>query len=343
MGSSTRKKKEKKKDFQKAKLKVGKTKAKASNFTDTSFQSKAIVVNQQSLSTVAPDAVAQFRHNFSLATSRADKQRREALSHLVTQLTSTPPNNPVGTYALLDKLLPLITDISGGVRTTLLRLFQALPAQEIAPHADKAAKWVRLGMLHLSAEVRHDALKFMEWLLDAAGEPLLETAGGWTKMLEAFAAMMGWKNAAAAAAAASADKNWTSAPKTTFGADKGGSSYAGQIAVLTKFVALGLKQPPPVQALSEDEYWEHVYGLPKGPDPLGYLSLFGPPQDGEICADVEERQRVFCRWMDTIQQKVGEARREGGPAGRAAGELMNVIEEGMDGYEHIEMEEMMVW
>lgn len=61
MGSSTRKKKEKKKDFQvcisvalvlfqrvicltrglqKPKLKVGKTKPKASNFTDTSFQSK---------------------------------------------------------------------------------------------------------------------------------------------------------------------------------------------------------------------------------------------------------------------------------------------------------------
>lgn len=42
MGSSNRKKKEKKKDFQKPKLKVGKTKAKPSNFTDTSFKSKGI-------------------------------------------------------------------------------------------------------------------------------------------------------------------------------------------------------------------------------------------------------------------------------------------------------------
>lgn len=57
-GASTRKKREKKKDFQvwticiifaigilltilqKAKLKVGKTKAKADNFTDTSFKSR---------------------------------------------------------------------------------------------------------------------------------------------------------------------------------------------------------------------------------------------------------------------------------------------------------------
>jgi pre-rRNA-processing protein IPI1 len=40
MGSSAKKKKDKKKDFQKAKLKVGKARAKADNFTDTSFKSK---------------------------------------------------------------------------------------------------------------------------------------------------------------------------------------------------------------------------------------------------------------------------------------------------------------
>jgi pre-rRNA-processing protein IPI1 len=38
MGKSSKAKKEKKKDFQKAKLKVGKTKPKASNATDTSFK-----------------------------------------------------------------------------------------------------------------------------------------------------------------------------------------------------------------------------------------------------------------------------------------------------------------
>lgn len=43
MGSSAKKKKEKKKDFQKVKLKVGKTKAKAANHTDTSFKAKGMV------------------------------------------------------------------------------------------------------------------------------------------------------------------------------------------------------------------------------------------------------------------------------------------------------------
>lgn len=243
----------------------------------------------------------------------------------------------MGTYTILDKLLPLITDISSPVRTPLLRLFQALPPGEVAPHADRVAKWVRLGMLHLSAEVRNDALKFMEWLLTAAGEPLLETAGGWTKTLEAFFAMMGWKNDLPSKKTAS----WTSAPKTTFGADKGGSSYAAQIAVLTKFVALGLEQPPPLEAWTEEKKRKHVYGLPQGPNPFAYLSLFGPPQDGEICADVEERQRAFWKWANTLKRRAGEAKGEGGSAGRAAGELLNVVEDGMEGYEHIEMEEML--
>lgn len=229
------------------------------------------------------------------------------------------------------------------MRATLLRLFQALPPAEVAPHADRAVKWVRLGMLHLAAEVRHDALKFLDWLLDAAGEPLLETAGGWTRTLDAFAAMMGWRNeggTASSSSSAAGKQSWTSAPKTTFGADKGGSSYAAQIAALSRFVELGLQQPPAAKPMTDSEYWDQVYGLPRGPNPLGYLQLFGPPQDGEVCADVEERQRAFWRRMETVEKKAEEARREGGPAGRAAGELLKIIEEGMEGYEHVEMEEM---
>jgi pre-rRNA-processing protein IPI1 len=44
MGKSAKAKKEKKKDFAKPKLKVGKTKAKADNFTDTSFKARCKMV-----------------------------------------------------------------------------------------------------------------------------------------------------------------------------------------------------------------------------------------------------------------------------------------------------------
>ncbi|TDZ21321.1 Pre-rRNA-processing protein IPI1 [Colletotrichum orbiculare MAFF 240422] len=129
MGSSNKKKKEKAKDFAKPKFKVGKAKAKPANFTDTSFKAKSIVMGQQSLSTEAPDAGVQFKHQLSLAsTSRSEKQRKESLAHLTSQVASG--NNPIGTANILSKLLPLISDAAGPVRSQLLKLFRALPEQE---------------------------------------------------------------------------------------------------------------------------------------------------------------------------------------------------------------------
>lgn len=46
MGSSAKRKAEKKKDFQKPKLKVGKAAAKPSNFTDTSFRAKCMLIHR---------------------------------------------------------------------------------------------------------------------------------------------------------------------------------------------------------------------------------------------------------------------------------------------------------
>lgn len=251
----------------------------------------------------------------------------------------------MGTFALLDKLLPLITDTSSKLRASLLKIFQALPDVEVQPHADRVVKWVRLGMLHLSAEVRDDALKFMDWLLGAAGDQVLELAGGWTRTLDAFAAMMGWKNDAPAGVtgAAAGPKGWSSAPKTTFGAEggkKGGNSYAHQMTALAKFVELGLQKLPPVRPWTQQQRLDHIYRLPQGPSPFGYLQLFGPPQDGEMCPDLESRQKALWPWKEGMEKRAAQAKMEGGPAGRSATELTNALEEGFRGYEHDELEEL---
>ncbi|EAQ89875.1 hypothetical protein CHGG_06494 [Chaetomium globosum CBS 148.51] len=155
MGSSNKKKKEKKKDFQKAKLKVGKAKAKAANFTDTSFKSKSIVVNQQTLSTDGSDPIEQFKLNLSLAiNAKSDNQRRDALAHITNQLSANPPNNPVGASGVLTKLLPILSDGSMSVRTQLLKLLRALPPAEVGPHVEKVLMYIRGGMTHLSIDIR---------------------------------------------------------------------------------------------------------------------------------------------------------------------------------------------
>ncbi|CAK7206666.1 rRNA processing protein [Sporothrix eucalyptigena] len=382
MGSSNRKKKEKQKDFQKPKLKVGKAKAKPSNFTDTSFRTKSITVNQQSLTEDAPDPAVQFRHNLSLAaTSRSDNQRRDALAFLTSQLSSGSAggrqgangnnNNPVGTAGILNKLLPLISDPAGPVRAQLLKLFRALPPNDVRPAAGKILLYIRAGITNLSLAVRDDALGALEWLLDVAGDELVACPGGWLKTLNGLGAMMGWVAAVQTNTFSSTGANnvsfsssgWSSAPKTSFagsstatlvkGGGTGGSkamrgaSFARQLAALTKFLEIGLRREEPAP-YSPQAYWDNLYRRQPSStsdassrtasstiNPFGHLNLFGAPrdEDSEMYADREDRQRVFAkRWQAAITKGIEEARREGGSVGRAAATLDDVLRVGMEDY-----------
>ncbi|TLD07157.1 hypothetical protein PgNI_10636 [Pyricularia grisea] len=341
MGSSVRKKKEKKKDFQKAKLKVGKAKEKPASFTDTSFKSRAIVVAQSSLTVEGPNPVEQFKHYLSLAsTSRSENQRRDALAFLTTQLSHQPPNNPVGTPAILAKLLPLISDANSGVRTQLRKLLQALPPADIQPQVERISMYVRAGMTHLSADIRDDTLSIMEWLLEVAGIEVVSCAGGWMKTMNVFAAMLGWSsivaaNAAAAGGPAARSKGWTSAPKSTFGAAKGGASYSRQLLALAKFLQIGF-HPEATGSGGQRTLWNSLYRLPRTSNPFGYLNLFGAPrdEDSEIYADREDRQRVFSRkWHAVVIKGLEEAKKEGGAVGRAGAVLDQTLKDGLADYD----------
>ncbi|KAJ3525589.1 hypothetical protein NM208_g11577 [Fusarium decemcellulare] len=328
MGSSNRKKKEKKKDFQKPKFKVGKEKAKASNFTDTSFKSKAIVMGHQSLSTIAPDVIQQFKHSLSLAaSSKSDKQRRESLAYLTGQLSSQPPVNPVGTHAILSKLLPLISDSSTPVRNQLLKLFRVLPPAEVKHSVEQAIMFIRAGMTHLSADISNDSLSVMEWLLDVAENNLVVCPGGWVKTLSSFCAMMGW-------ALSSSKAGWSSGSRSSLRA-KDASTYARQITTLSRFLEAGL-QPEAEVSEDESETWDNLYRIPRDSNAFEHLNLYGYRRDeeGEMYPSREARQRVFQRrFLEAVVKGIDQAKKEGGATGRAAAALDKVLEEGMGDYE----------
>ncbi|KAI1635988.1 Rix1 complex component [Biscogniauxia mediterranea] len=337
MGSSAKKKKEKKKDFQKPKLKIGKTKPKAANFTDTSFKSKAIVLQQQ-LSEYTPDVTERFKHNLSLTNSRTDTQRRDALSFLTGQLSTTPPTNPVGTSMLLQKLLPMVSDSYGPARGQLLKLLRHIPAHEVRPHVEKIMLYIRGTMTHISQDIKDDGLNYMEWLLDVAGDDVVASAGCWVKPLKDFMSVLGWTVKAAAAVApttAAAKGGWTSAPRTTFGAKKYGQSFPRQMTVLARFLECGFRPEAPNPWKAGD--WSgNMSAVPRTPDPYGYLGLFKPPrdEDGEIYRNRQDRQEVFQkRFMDAVEAGVDMAKKEGGAAGRAAAVLDQALKEGMGDYE----------
>ncbi|KYK59928.1 hypothetical protein DCS_01062 [Drechmeria coniospora] len=328
MGSSARKKAEKKKDFQKPKYKVGKDKAKAANFTDTSFKAKAIVVGHQNLSTEAPDVVQQFKHNLSLASSsRSDKQRREALAYLTSQLSSEPPVNPVGTHALLTKLLPLVSDSATPVRAQLLKFLRTLPEAEVKHSIEHAVMYIRAGMTHLSSDISNDTLGVMEWLLEVADDELVSCPGGWVKTLNTFCAIMGW-------AVSSSNGGWTSGARGTLKA-KDAQTLARQINALSKFLQAGFREEENEEA-TVSEYWDNLYRLPRAPTAFEYLNLSGTrrDEDGEMYSNREARQQVFRRkFFDPMTKGLEKAKKEGGATGRAASTMEQILQEGMRGYE----------
>jgi pre-rRNA-processing protein IPI1 len=273
------------------------------------------------------------------------------LAYLTGQLSTSPPFNPVGTSTVLSKLLPLMTDATGSVRSQLLKLLRTLPAQEVRPDVEKIMRYIRGAMTHISQEIKDDGLNYMEWLLEAAGAQVVESPGCWVKPLKDFAAILGWatliKPVTQAGAATTKGKGgWTSAPRTTFGAKKYGASFPRQMLVLAQFLEHGFRAPTPTSWAAGD-WFANLAHLPAGtPDPYGYVGLFtgaaargsaaggGDEEDARSYRDRDDRQAVFGRrFADAFRRGVDEAKREGGMAGRAAAQLDKVLREGMEGYD----------
>lgn len=276
--------------------------------------------------------VERFKHNLSLTSSRSDSQRRDALSYLTGQLSTSPPMNPVGTPNLLQKVLPIMSDASGPARGQLLKLLRMIPADEIRPHVEKIILYIRGAMTNISQEIKDDGLNYMEWLLDVAGDDLVSSAGCWVKPLKDFMSVLGWT--ARTAPTIPGKSGWTSAPRTTFGAKKYGQSFPRQMLVLAKFLEFGFK-PEMDLPWSSSDLFNSISRVPRTPDPFGYLGLFKPPrdEDSEIYRNREDRQEIFQkRFGEAVELGVDMAKKEGGTAGRAAAVLDQVLKDGLSTY-----------
>ncbi|KAL5341517.1 Rix1 complex component [Aspergillus crustosus] len=348
MGASAKRKKEKQKDFVKPKLKVGKAKGKPENYTDTSFKSKSITLNQQSLTLHAPNQQTQFTHALSLTSSKSDSQRRDSLATLTTLITSRPSSSPLPqpVSTILPPLLPLILDANSAVRSNLLKLFKTFPEHDVRDHVAQLLPYVRAGMTHLAADVRSGAVEILSWLVGVAGEEVVSCAGGWVKTLNCFLSVLGWHIEGAS--------KWTStAPTSKASFGKAGSKGKPQVRVLTvlaEFIDAGLGEPQPeeigdmdLDSLNgEDSGSRSGLGssfpilqtraqmIPLTAAPYLYLNLFGAPRDeeGEMYETREDRWRVFeGRFLGAVEKGVEGARSEGGEVGRASAGVRKVLKQ----------------
>ncbi|KAK2744137.1 rRNA processing protein [Myotisia sp. PD_48] len=334
MGSSQKKKNEKKKDFQKAKLKVGREKAKPANFTDTSFRSKGIVLNQQSLSSARSESW-QFSHSLSLLTSKSDAQRKESISYLTTAIASRPVNSPLPqpVGVILPALFPLILDGSTGVRNQLLKLLNTIPKADIEGHATSFLPYVRAGMTHLAADIRLSSVEILSWLLSVAGVEVVSCAGGWVKTLNCFLSLLGWHT--------EESSKWSS-NRASFGkVGTEGKPMVRILQALTEFLRAGITITRETETLDG----KHVSSsagamfplrqvnhhlISDSSSPFAYLDLFSyvKSEEGEMYDSQEDRLNIFTQlFQKPVERGVEAARKDGGETGRASAGITRVISE----------------
>lgn len=335
MGASSKRKKEKAKDFQKPKLRVGKTKPKADNYTETSFASKRINLSSSHLSAAAPSTSSQITRHLSLLKTRSSSQRHDSLAYL-TNLPTAQLSDAAPT--LLPKLPSLLHDESPAVRTQLLKLLHRLPTPSIHAQTESLALWTRAGLTHLSTDIQLSSLSMLNFLLEIVGEDLFAFPGAWTGFLNTFCNVLSWKEKGASQASS---RGWSSmrsgSGAGSSSASGGGKLSAKRLLTFTSLLSAGLSTPVlSGDVLAADNsihaQLKFIHGIPRRGNAYAHLNLFGPPADDEhqIHDDPEERGRVFKeRFATSVKAGVKEAMKEGGETGRAGSKLSAVVEGAM--------------
>ena len=328
MGSSAKKKREKKQDFKKTQLKVGKARPKNTNATDTNFSTKSIVLKQQNLSETGRDVRELLEYNLSLLSSKSETQRRDAVMSLTAAVAASDGILFQPASVILSKAQPLIIDGSSSVRTNLLKLFKVLPRQDLGPF-DQVLLYTRAGLMHLSTDIRMTSLDVLEWLLDINGPAVTGCAGGWVKTIRTFQNLLSWHGMESSKpSSVSAKSTWTA---STASNGKLGNSklIVRQLTALAHLLTVGLI-PAQVEARAAEDRAAALFPLwsadahliPSKSDPFGYLNLFGAVRDveSEAYEDADERVEVFLRlgMRDAFDRGVRETKRAGGEVGRAA-------------------------
>ncbi|KAF9127172.1 hypothetical protein BGW39_006069 [Mortierella sp. 14UC] len=195
--SSSKRKKEKNADFKKTKLKVGKTKAVADSFTDTSFKSRAISLPSQSIS---HDKTALLTNSRNVTFAELMTQlkhyspgtRKDALFGLRDLFHRHPHLLPLHLGVLVNTVVRLLIDDSGVVRKALQNFLgefiPMLHARDIHPFLPLLIVYTCSAMTHILDDIREDALKFMDLWVAAGGQVVVN--GFWDKIIPNYVSLL---------------------------------------------------------------------------------------------------------------------------------------------------------
>lgn len=331
---SKKKKTEKQKDFAKAKLRVGKSKAKPDNHTDTSFVARAISLPHQSIAPRSDqDAEKNFVHQLSLTKHHSSTTRKEVLKSLQQNL----PSNPSLYKPLLTSIMPLVHDSSQLVREELAVLLKKCAESQpglLDLHITAVILFVHSAMSHIQPEVRASSTRFLDIVLQHAPEALSRSY--FVKTLRSFFTIMAWN--------LRDDKTSVSLAVTTSSSLGGASKRArvGHVAVLQHFLQSTLfhsaPESPPV-AVSYIHPQTSRYLLPVVSHPYALLKLFAPetPKSDDMYAlatlesmatdDLDTRRKIVGDiFLEQLVKNLGNLVKEGGDIGRESRSCLALLE-----------------
>ncbi|KAK9485672.1 Rix1 complex component [Lipomyces starkeyi] len=332
MGSQ-RKKKEKKKDFVKPKLKVGKTKPKATSYTELGFRAKAIGIPEQSI-TKTHTSRETFDHHLSLARHHSHSTRREALAYLQAHLPEEVDSS------LFTSISPLILDPTTSVRAAVLSLVRAIPTSSLAPHVHLISLYIHSGMTHLAPDIRADSSKFLLFVLKAedADIPMQLVTRSWEKTLHCFGSLLGWDLASPSPPGSSIPEgsgNWNKVGNAT-SIDRIANA-AGHLDALSLFLRLGLSEnlTPEMQAQREVPMYhadtsKHL--IPRNATaPYARVGLFVEDKGRRWTAvssteDIGARYQLLKGMLPGILAGLDSGRRQGGEVGRKCKYLIDFLD-----------------
>lgn len=195
MGSK-KKKAEKKKDFQKTKLRVGKTAARPDNYTDTSFTAKSISLPNQTIAksklattSTESDGDIDLSHHLQLTKHHSASTRKEVLAFIESHL----PSNSASYKQILTVTLSLLTDQSESVRSAFVSLLSACADRQpgfLQLHMRSIVLFVHSAMSHIRGEVRASSTQALDILVQKAPQALV--AGFMVKSLRSFFSLLSW-------------------------------------------------------------------------------------------------------------------------------------------------------
>ncbi|KAG7662684.1 IPI1 [[Candida] subhashii] len=356
MGSK-RKRQEKAKDFVKTKLRVGKTAAKPDNYTDTSFVAKTISLPNQSISTRSTTTKTatttnksqdvDLSHHLSLTKHHSSTTRKEVLNYIENHL----PSNPSSYKQILTSTIPLILDESAKVRTALMSLLSASAKKQpglLDLHIRSIILFINSAMTHIQPDIRHSSTKFLDILIEHAGESL--TKGYFIKIIRSYFTLMAWNLIE--------DKKSNSIAISANTASLGGGTKKariGHLEVLKKFLKVSLfamdnSEEHDMEGLISVHPQSYRYILQSMGTPQAYASLKlfvkelpkrhderGGSSDDSFtikdldsisAEDLETRKKVMVDvFMNQMIKHLKGLIKEGGEVGREANSCLSLLEE----------------